>query len=251
MIRRVFSPAPLPADRPAELSLTGDIHLYVARVLRLAAGDELLVFDAEGGRCEGVLVAFHRDGATLRVRTWDAVVPRPDAPLPVTLILGLLKGRGLDVVLQKATELGVSDVRPVVTARTIGAVPDERIAGRVQRWQRICGEAARQCGRVAVPRVHEPELLQVALGRELPQGARWVLWEGERVRSMRQEVLGRESLSSCAVVVGPEGGLTAAEVQACERAGFVPVTLGPRILRAETVPLAVLSILQLVFGDLG
>jgi 16S rRNA (uracil1498-N3)-methyltransferase len=248
--RRVYSELPLPDDRPDQVTLGDEASGYVARVLRLGVGASLQIFDADGRRCDAVLTSVEHGLVRARVVSWDAAVARPDSPLRVTLLMALLKGKSFEVVLQKATELGVGAIVPMVTERTVPEVRAERMQGRLERYRRICGEAARQCGRSSVPRLVDPAPLGAALA-DRDEQERLVLWEGERQSSLRQRLLAGGAPESVAVLVGPEGGLTAAEVRLAEGHGFVAVTLGARILRAETAPLAILSILGFVHGDLG
>lgn len=246
--RRVYCDPPLPAGEPPQVILEGDVLAYVAYSLRLAPGDALQLFDRDGRRCDAVVERIERRAATVRVVEWGAATERPDEPLPVTLLMALLKGKGFELVLQKATELGVTRVVPVVTARTVPELRGERIEARVERWQRICGEAARQCGRTAVPRVEAP--LPLAKALVLGHGLRLTLWEGERRLGLRA-ALSEGAPEGVTVLVGPEGGLAQHEVDAAAASGYRPTSLGARVLRAETAPLAALVAIQLLLGDLG
>ncbi|GMV38943.1 MAG: ribosomal RNA small subunit methyltransferase E [Myxococcales bacterium] len=250
-LRRVYVSAPL-AAQAEHLELTGEEHSYVTTVLRLGSGDRVQLFDRWGLRCDVVIEAVERRRSSLRVERWEASPVRPDSPVDVVLMQALLKGKGFELVLQKATELGVARVVPLVTERTVVEPAPGKVDSRVGRWQRICGEAARQCGRTTVPVVDAPRSLADALAMA-PAGLRLGLWEGERSAGLREvlEAARAGVATTVTLVIGPEGGLGWAEVEAMVSAGFRTVSLGARILRAETAPLAALVAVQLLLGDLG
>lgn len=252
-IRRIYVTDPLPATPCEHLDLCGEEHSYVSTVLRLGPGDRVQLFDRDGRRCDAVIESVERRRTVLRIERWEAAVERADSPVDVVLFLALLKGKSFEVVLQKATELGVGRVVPLITERTVPEPPASKVDGRVERWQRICGEAARQCGRRTVPVVEVPHALAdaVAIAR---LGVRFALWEGERELGLREALTAaasQESPGPVTLLVGPEGGLTRGEIDLAVTAGFRTVSLGARILRAETAPLAALVAVQLLLGDLG
>jgi 16S rRNA (uracil1498-N3)-methyltransferase len=160
------------------------------------------------------------------------------------LYQAIIKHRHFDLVVQKAAELGAARVVPVRTARTV----KEAHAG-AGRWRAIAAEASRQCGRADVMAVDEVAALDAALAG-CAAATRVIAWEGDG-GSPLADALARHAGGSIALAVGPEGGFTDGELQAAVAAGFVPVTLGRRVLRAETAPLALLSVVQYVLGDLG
>jgi 16S rRNA (uracil1498-N3)-methyltransferase len=231
-----------------EVEVSGELYRHMVRVLRLKAGAEVGLKDGEGTSYVGVIREVGAKSVTIDVK---ASAPPAEDPSPrITLYQGLPKGEKLDLVLQKCTELGVAEVITFEGARSVVKLKGERSATKLERCERIVQEAARQCGRNSVPRV--------ALGGELGalllgsgHSVKLLLWEGERVTTLREALDRFSAPASVAVVVGPEGGLTEGEVAQAEAAGFLPVSLGPRILRTETAGLAVLSILQFQWGDLG
>ncbi|MCI0569851.1 MAG: 16S rRNA (uracil(1498)-N(3))-methyltransferase [Myxococcaceae bacterium] len=243
---RLLHPVPAP-DAPA-LTVTGDGFHYLARVLRLREGDTLEVFDGAGSSWPARVETLDAHAATARL----SLGPRRTAPPPMslTLLQGLPKGDKLELVLQKATELGATAVAPVETARSVVRIPPEKAQERVHRWVRIVEEAARQCRRSDVPTVHPPRPL-LAAARELPQGTRLLVLDEETHATPLSHAAAGALDAPLALVVGPEGGLTREEVTALVALGAQPVTLGARILRTETAALAALAVLLHLRGELG
>lgn len=220
---------------------------YLRDVLRLRPGAPLEVFDGEGGVHASTLDRFVEDGALLQL---GPRVERPDGAAKVVLWQGLPKADKFELVVQKAVELGVSAIVPVGCERSVVKLDAKKAADRVERWQKIADEAARQCGRADVATIEPVTTLEAAL--RLPAGpeeVRLLLDEEEKTVRLRDALAAPDR--RYVVLVGPEGGFTRGEVEAAARAGFTRVTLGPRILRTETVGLAVLSVIQHVLGDFG
>lgn len=240
--------------RVAIASLTGDDHVlggedhhYLTRVLRVAVGDEVTLFDGAGGEADARIVAASPTEVHLRVLARRARAGAVGAR--ITLLVGLLKHDKMDWVVQKATELGVAGIVPVACARAVVRLEGERAASRAQRWQKIASEATRQCGGARVPVVAEVQPLAAALAT--PADLRVLFWEDPRAGGARAALRGGTVVSSVAALIGPEGGFTEAEAAAAQAAGYVPVGLGPRILRAETAALAALTVLAWELGDLA
>lgn len=231
----------VPAERLAgeRLTVDGDGFRHLTKVLRLGAGDTLCVFDGRGTEIEARIVAVGARAAELALGARRALAPPACA---ITLLQAVPRGDRMDLVVQKTTELGVARVVPVVAARSVAHPP----ADRRRRWQTIAQEAARQCGRADVPEIAEPVALAAAIAA-LPAGpARLVLWEEERARPLRA-ALGAPAV---ALLVGPEGGFAASEVEAVRAAGFTSAGLGPRILRAETAAIVAVALAQAAAGGL-
>jgi 16S rRNA (uracil1498-N3)-methyltransferase len=214
---------------------------YLRDVLRLGPGDAVEVFDGRGGRFGGrILPAF--DGVALG--------PREDAPrasAEVTLLFALSKGEKNDLVVQKATELGAACIAPFSAERSVVRLDAAKGEERARRWRRIAAEAARQCRRDDVPAVRAPAPLEEALAALAPGTRTFAFHPGGAPIA----TLGAGGAAALAAVVGPEGGLGEGELAACERAGALRASLGPRTLRAETAAIVALALLQAHFGDLA
>jgi 16S rRNA (uracil1498-N3)-methyltransferase len=233
---RLFVPH---AQRTGSLIRIAGGELRHVRTLRLAPGARLVVFDEHGDEHE---VRLERIGA----RAAEAVVlattrPARESALDLVLAAALLKGTKMDLVVEKATELGVRRIAPVLTAHAVGR------SARVERWQRIAVAAAKQSGRTSVPRV-DPAVPLASLVRAEWPGLRLLAWEDERETPVTALPA---RAAAVVVVVGPEGGLADDEVAAARAAGFTAVTLAPRILRAETAAIAAVALCQHRWGDLS
>lgn len=238
----------VPGAATGPLTVDGPRFHYLSRVLRLAAGDALEVFDGQGHAFDARLEAVSDTSARL------SLGPARTAPTPRRLVVvqGLPKGDKLELVLQKGTELGVAAFVPAACARSVVRLDEKAAAARVARWQRIAEEAARQCGRADVPQVSRPAPLADAVALVARGHAVFVLDEAERAVSLSQAFAAvRDAAQPIALVVGPEGGLERAEVDALVEQGATPVTLGRLVLRTETAALAAVAVLRHLDGELG
>lgn len=238
ILRRIHLPPARLAGGRAEL--TDEARHYLRDVLRLGPGAAVEVFDGEGGAFQAeVLPGF--EALALGARR-----AAPRASASVWLLLALAKGEKLELVVQKATELGVARIVPFAAERSVVRLEAEKGEERARRWRRICEEAARQCGRADLPEVRAPATLAEALA-ELPPGFTTLVFQpgGASLAELPPSPAG-----GYAAVIGPEGGLTAAELAACEAAGALRASLGPRVLRAETAAIVAAALLQARFGDL-
>lgn len=230
----------LPPDSWAdEAWLTGDEAKHLSQVLRIRAGETVTVFDGNGRRAEAVVREVTRDRARLDL---GPIVQTP-APKPfVTLALAIPKGKNMDLVVQKAVELGVSVIQPLVTRRTI-VQPGE---GKAEKWRRVALEACKQCGLDHLPEVAEPLAFSEWLAKREGSGLALIASLAPGARPMKDVVRAGES-SAVTVLIGPEGDFTPEETSAALTAGFHPVTLGANVLRAETAALFCLSALRYEF----
>jgi 16S rRNA (uracil1498-N3)-methyltransferase len=240
---RIYTPAELRSGTTHRLPESAATH--VMRVLRLAAGDPIILFDGSGTDYDAVLSVVARSGVAATVGTGRPV--GRESPLMVTLLQGVSRGPRMDLVVQKATELGVRALQPVLTGRSVVRLDAERGQARREHWLRIVVSACEQSGRSVLPEVLPVRSLEEAVAA-LEPGTRGLTLDPAGQGSLG-ELLG--DASRVALAIGPEGGFTADEIRTLSAAGFQGLRLGPRILRTETAPLAALAILQYARGDLG
>lgn len=239
--RRFFAPPSAFNFGKRLVTLTSDEARHLREVLRLKPGDEVQVFDGSGREFRAVVAQARRDFAELEIR--DEIEPlKPESPLQLTLAVALLKGEKFDLVVQKGTELGVNRFIPLVTRYAdIKLRDDADAAKRVTRWQRIALEAAKQCGRSVVPEVNTPVSFESVLSENA-----CIMFSERGGESLNNDL---ESQSVTAIV-GSEGGWSDEELTQAREAGVPIVTLGGRVLRAETAAIAAAVLLQHLYGDL-
>ncbi len=237
------------ADGVAEVA--GDRAHHLLRVVRAATGDAVELFDGRGHTRDAVITRCERDRVTLRF-TGDVREGTREDGARVTWLQGVPKGDKLDGIVRQATELGVWRVWPVYTARSVPRDHGGAAARRGERLRRIAEEASRQCGRADVPEVRDPAPLDEALLAlaHTPDALRIVPWERATQRLTELLAATGAPVGEAVALSGPEGGITDDEITRARRAGFCEVSLGPRILRAETVAPALLAILSAWRGDL-
>jgi 16S rRNA (uracil1498-N3)-methyltransferase len=242
MIPRFFCPQPLRPDSLAELSPAAAHHAL--RVLRLVAGDAVTLFNGEGGEFRGRIVEA---GRSVRVQLAEWLCVERESPLEITLAQALPSGDRMDWLVQKAVELGVARIQPLLAARSVVRLAGERADRRIAHWRSVAVSACEQCGRNRVPEIAPILDLRQWLGG-LPQdneiGRLLLSPEGGR---RPRDLTGTRGFQ---LLVGPEGGLSGEEAAAARAAGFADLSLGPRILRAETAGPAALAALGALHGDL-
>ncbi|MGE5554422.1 MAG: 16S rRNA (uracil(1498)-N(3))-methyltransferase [Betaproteobacteria bacterium] len=245
----------VPEDREGNLiCLRGPEACHARRVLRLGPGDHIAILDGSGTEYQAVIedrgCGAGSGAEVLWARITAAQTRVTEPSLKLVLLQGLPKGDKMDLIVQKATELGVGRIIPVVAQRSVARPKADKGERKAPRWRRIAWEAAKQSGRALVPAIEPPQSLEEAL-RSLPAGCRLIVpWEGERRRTLAEAAVGLLPGATVAVLIGPEGGLTEEEVGLVSTVGGVTVTLGPRILRTETAGLVVLACLLYATGNL-
>lgn len=230
-------------------TITGPELNHLQRVLRLRPENRVIVFDDTGWEHEGIIRSLGEDRGDIEITRSYQIAK--ESPLKITLSLGLTKGEKMDWVIEKATELGVHTVVPFVSSYTVPKLNEKKIAQRLVRWHKIALSAAKQCGRARIPEISAmiefPDFVAAASRDVL----RLLLWEKETQQGFSELKTSRSSVGEIIVMIGPEGGFSAQEAALALEHGFRPVHFGPRILRAETAAVAALSIVQLLWGDLG
>lgn len=242
-VSRIYHPFPMDCDAVIELSDNAANH--VARVLRLTPGSPVILFNGTGGQFMGAIETIGKRTVTVRLATFDP--HESESPLHITLAQGISRGERMDYTIQKAVELGVNQIIPLITEHCNVRLDHERAAKRQQHWQAVAISACEQSGRNYVPaclppvnlnawladQINNEDILRVVLHHRADKGLRAVV---DRPRTIT-------------LLAGPEGGLSDAEIQSAMHYGFNDAKLGPRVLRTETAALAALASLQTLWGD--
>lgn len=225
------------------LDLPPEAAHHAARVLRLAVGDEVVLFNGEGGEYPAVLTHIGKHNVTVKTGPWSE--RECESPLDVHLAQAVSAGDKMDFTLQKAVELGIRSIQPLLAERCVVKLTGERAEKRVQHWQGVVVSACEQSGRNRVPAVAPLKALPNWLGEPNEAGLRLLLSPfAERSLSELERPAGPVTL-----LIGPEGGFSENEVKMAASRGFTPVRLGARVLRTETAALAALAAMQARWGD--
>ncbi|MFZ4857035.1 MAG: 16S rRNA (uracil(1498)-N(3))-methyltransferase [Desulfuromonadaceae bacterium] len=230
-------------------SFDGGTYNHMVRVLRLGIGDAVELTDEKGVMYSGTITEVARERVRMKI-TATAPAAEIDADAPrITICQALPKGDKIDLILQKGTELGAHDFRLFGGRRSVARIRDDQQAGKLERWQRIVAEAARQCGRSDIPEVAWCRSAVEAADDSGPE-LRLILWEDEKEHSLKKALSVGRKPSSVIVAIGPEGGFDPLEVKHFSQHGFQPVSLGARILRTETASIAILAVMQYTWGEM-
>lgn len=226
----------------AHVELPEPVARHAVRVLRLSPGARMILFDGRGGQYPALIERIERDRVYAELSAWEDA--ECESPLSITLVQALQAGDKMDFTIQKAVELGVRDIVPVESRRSVLRLAGERAAKRVAHWQGVVASACEQCGRNQVPLVAPVEKLESWLARPANGALRLMLDpEAETsFASIRPE-------GAVQLLIGSEGGLDPQEMVAARQAGFRAVRMGPRVLRTETAGLAALAVMQALWGD--
>lgn len=235
--------------KDGRVMMRGTIVHQIRDVLRMRPGEEVVLLDNSGWAQRAELLAIERDVVRGRVLEKWQVETEPQTRL--TLYQGLLKGQKFEWVLQKGTEIGVVRFVPVLSARCVIGSMEDVSAARIERWERIVVEAAEQAGRAALPELSAAALFANACDAAGRTSLALIPWEGEHSRGLREALRGMTPAQEISLFIGPEGGFAEEEIDLAQSAGLVPVSLGPRILRAETAGLAAAAAILYDQGDLG
>jgi len=241
-IPRIFTDSPLAVGSQCQLDDNAANH--VGRVLRMQAGQALLLFNGDGHDYHATITEAGKKHVLVAVT--EAAENETESPLRVVLAQTLSKGDRMDYAVQKAVEMGVSEIVPLTTERCDVKLKGDREDKRLRHWQQVAISAAEQCGRARVPEIQPVMTVQQWLEHARACDLRLVLHH-----RTEQSLNTLEKPSSIALMIGPEGGLTAEEIALAESHGFLPVALGPRVLRTETAPVAAIALCQWLWGDIG
>lgn len=238
-IPRIYTTQTLTTDSLIDLEEAPSHHL--SKVLRMQAGRELILFNGAGGEYTGVIDAISKKSVAVKLTAFN--LENRQSTLQLELAIGVSRGDRMDWVLQKATELGVSKITPLITERTEVKLGGERADKKLGHWQQTIVSACEQCQRNLLPELSEPVLLSEWMA-SCKAELKFVLHHRDN-QGLPQD----KTTSSIALLVGPEGGLSDAEIAQAIALQFSPLTLGPRVLRTETAPVAAISLVQYLWGD--
>jgi len=239
---RFYCPAPLPLN--GSFDLPPDAAHHASRVLRLRVGDAVQLFDGIGHECHGIIADL--SGKRVLVEQITAVAAQRESPLRTVLAQALCSSEKMDWVIQKATELGVTEIQPLDTERSVARLSAERAEKRLQHWQQVAISACEQSGRNVLPIIQPPQDIMAWLRsmRESSVSKFILLPEGAQSLHAQAEPQGQAIL-----MIGAEGGYTAAESDTALLCGFTPIRMGARVMRTETAAVAGLTALQMLWGD--
>jgi 16S rRNA (uracil1498-N3)-methyltransferase len=237
---RIYTQTPLHTGETILLDPSAQRHAI--QVLRLKAGASLQLFDGSGQEFLATIGQVSRRETTATLQ--QPIEPQSESPLQSHLYQGISKGERMDYAIQKAVELGVSEITPLFCERSVVRLDAKRLQRRLEHWHGVIISACEQCGRSRLPTLHPGTTLQQVLERE--QNTRFLLnpMASSRLADYPERV------QQCALLIGPEGGLSAAEINQAEASGWLGVRLGPRVLRTETATVVALTTLQQCWGDL-
>jgi 16S rRNA (uracil1498-N3)-methyltransferase len=241
---RLYSAAPI--DDKSAIELSGDQARYIGRVLRLRPHDEITLFDGSGAEYRAIVVSISKSAVDLSITA--GVERNVESPFQIHLLQGISRGERMDFVVQKATELGVTQITPILMEHSVVKLDPKRAEKRLQHWCGVASSACEQCGRNVLPVINEATALRDWLGRNHDNpGTRVILRPGseDSFKSMP------DVKDEVTLLIGPEGGFSEAEYELAEITGFRPVGFGPRVLRTETAALAAIAALQTLYGDLA
>lgn len=242
-IPRIYIPSEL--NSHTEIELTDRARQHVIQVLRLKTGAALMVFNGNGHEYHAKLILAEKRRAI--IKTTEQQTPHCESPLAIHLGLGISKGERMDYAIQKAVELGVKEITPLFTAHCVVQLDQKRTQKRLLHWQGVIQSACEQCGRTRLPQLNAPQSFSQWLEMDISHSTALIL-EPSASRQLQDHT----NTPSCVhLLIGPEGGFNAEEIQAAEQSGYKSLRLGPRILRTETAVVAGLSALQTRWGDLN
>ncbi len=239
---RFFCPPPLP--NTDLFNLPADAAHHASRVLRLRAGDQVQLFDGLGNECHGILEAI--SGKQVVVGDIRPIQASRESPFPVLLAQALCSSEKMDWIIQKATELGVSEIQPLSTERSVARLSADRAVKRNEHWQQVVISACEQCGRNVLPRIYPPLDIMVWLQQmRAKENSKFILLPEGAVSLHEQQ----QPEGIAVLLIGAEGGFSKAESDTAQLCGFTPIRMGARVMRTETAAVAGLAALQTLWGD--
>ena len=220
---------------------------HALKVMRLKNNDQLILFNGDGSDYTGQVINISKHQVKVSIKSKKSI--RCESNLRVILLQALTSSEKMDLIIQKTTELGISEIQPIVCERSIVKIKKEKIEKKLSHWRQVAIAACEQCGRAKIPKIHEPENIIKYLERiiESDKDTKIIL-SPEASKSL--DNIAPNIKQDIKVLIGPEGDFTKQELDLSIQNGFSPIKIGPRILRTETAPISILSILQYKYGDI-
>jgi 16S rRNA (uracil1498-N3)-methyltransferase len=247
MKRFVVNPEDISGTAPA---VRGSQVNHIRNVLRMRAGDHVILVDGSGYEYEAVLKGLSADRVDVEI-----LKKRPanyESPIRLMVAQAFLKDKKMDFLVQHLTEMGMSEWFPLFTEHTVPRPEGKRLASRVERWKTIAAEAVKQCRRTIVPEIHAPVAFRDWIAGDIASDViKIAFWEKETVPLKAVAPEKKASQQAVLVLIGPEGGFSDTEMELARSAGFVTASIGPRILKADTAAIAICALMQYLYGDMG
>jgi len=244
-IPRIYQATALATN--TSIQLTESAHHHLVRVLRAKQDDAVILFNGSGGEYAGTITEMTKKHVIVKLTDYEK--KEAESPCPLYLMQGISRGEKMDYTIQKAVELGVQKIIPLITSRCNVKLTDARSEKRLHHWQAIAIGACEQSGRNRIPDILPPQLFeQGIISLPFATGLVFTPLASQKLKGLFQQ---QKLMGPIALLIGPEGGLTEEEIAEAKQSKFLPVHFGPRILRTETAAIAALSVLQCLVGDLG
>ena len=247
-MRRFFVEKIIPANDI--LSITGKEARHIVNVLRMKKGETLILMDGKGQLFEATIETLHYKEVKVKIN--KTISPPPPSPIEISLAQALIKTHPMDYLIQKVTELGISSIHLFYSERTVIKLKPEHIRNKMDHWMEIMKSACKQCGRANLPDLNTPlPFEEIIKNKPDKKALKILLWEDEDKTDLKRFLRSMNPASHVFAIVGPEGGFTSNEINLAREAGFQIISLGNRILRAETAAVSLVSIIQYEWGDLN
>jgi len=220
---------------------------HALKVLRLKKGDELILFNGDGYDFQGQIINIAKKRVEVMINSRRIVAN--ESNLKVTLLQALISNEKMDLIIQKTTELGISEIQPIVCQRGIVKIKNDKIEKRLLHWKQVSIGACEQCGRAKIPVINKPENITKYLEKIIMSDKSLkIILSPTAIKSLNE--ISYSIDQNIKVLIGPEGGFSKKELELATKKNFLPIKIGPRILRTETAPLSIMSILQYKYGDI-
>ncbi len=229
--------------------ITGNDANHIKHVLRLKPGNKIVLFDGTGYKYKAVIVKFIKNNVSVTII--NKFLSLTESPIQITVAQAFLKEKKMNILIRQLTELGISKWFPFIASRSVSKPDSNRLSGRLRRWQKIASESVKQCRRGCIPEIGPLQTFKEVIHLGLQYDFKIVFYENESKPIETSSISSVKSLDKMLLVFGPEGGFSLSEIEQAKSAAFTTASLGPRILKAETAPVAACTIIQYLFGDMG